>query len=109
MDPSKLKLKPETWDDLDTDDIASVTSEDLHRHRPNRWAGASSTWRGLTEEERLLWQAVRRVGDQDLAAHLYNAFALRRRAGDPGTVQDVTLRMVGVLRSVDSLYLWSFN
>ena len=77
---------------MDSDEIASINSDDLHRHRPNRWTGSTSTWRGLTEDERLLWQSMQRLGDQDLAAHLYNAFALKRRARDPLTAQDVTVQ-----------------
>jgi hypothetical protein len=87
------RAKPETWD-LDDDEIASIASDDLHQHRPNRWTGPASTWRGLTEEERTLWKSMKRLGDQDLAAHLYDVFALRQRAADPRTAQDVTVRLV---------------
>lgn len=65
------------WD-LDSDEIASVKSEDLHDLRPNRWAGPKSTWRRLTEEQRLLWRSMQQLQDRDLAAHLYDAFALKR-------------------------------
>lgn len=83
-----------TWRDLDSDEIASVASEDLHENRPNRWRGKRSTWRTLTEDERLVWQSMRTLGDRDLAAHLYNVFALKRRAKDPATAQDLVVQTV---------------
>ena len=81
------------WD-LDSDEIASVTSEDLHAHRPNRWKGPKSTWRTLTGEERNLWRSMRLLEDQDLGLHLYNAFALKRRGRDPATAAEVTVQTV---------------
>ncbi|KAH7156351.1 hypothetical protein EDB81DRAFT_867454 [Dactylonectria macrodidyma] len=80
------------WE-LDSDEIASIASEDLHEHRPNRWTGAKSSWRTLTEEERLLWQSMKRLQDNDLSAHLYNAFALKRRGRDAVTAKDLMIRM----------------
>ncbi|KAH7155551.1 hypothetical protein B0J13DRAFT_469600 [Dactylonectria estremocensis] len=80
------------WE-LDSDEIASIASEDLHEHRPNRWTGAKSSWRTLTEEERLLWQSMKRLQDNDLAAHLYNAFALKRRGRDAVTAKELMIRM----------------
>ncbi|KAF4125069.1 RNA polymerase I specific transcription initiation factor [Geosmithia morbida] len=80
------------WKELDNDEIASVASEDLHKNRPNRWRGAKSTWRALTEEERRLWWSMRRLGDQDLSIHLYNAFALKKQGKDPATAQDLTVQ-----------------
>ncbi|ROT40003.1 hypothetical protein SODALDRAFT_332155 [Sodiomyces alkalinus F11] len=78
----------ESWD-LDTDEIRSTASDELHATRPNRWRGAASTWRHWTEEERLLYQSLERLRDQDLSIHLYNAFALknpknRSASGDRG-------------------------
>jgi hypothetical protein len=81
------------WD-LDSDDIASVTSQDLHDHRPNRWSGKQRTWQRMTAEERQLWQSMEAVEDQDLAVHLYNAFALKKRGKDSETAQDVTVALV---------------
>lgn len=89
-----MDRRSENWQELDSDEIASIASEDLHEHRPNRWTGPKSTWRALTEEERLLWQSMKRLGDQDLALHLYNAFALKKRARDPSTAQDLTIQTV---------------
>lgn len=50
--------------------------------RPNRFQGPSSTWRMLTYEERQNAQALEEIRARDLAAHLYNAYALRMRARD---------------------------
>ncbi|KAL2757061.1 hypothetical protein ACRALDRAFT_1093052 [Sodiomyces alcalophilus JCM 7366] len=68
----------EAWD-LDSDEIRSTASDELHATRPNRWRGAASTWRQWTEEERLLYQSLEQARDRDLAIHLYNAFALKNR------------------------------
>jgi hypothetical protein len=81
------------WE-LDSDEIASIASEDLHAHRPNRWTGPKSTWRTLTEEDRLLWQSMKQIQDQDLAVHLYNAFALKRRSQNAATAQDLVVTTV---------------
>lgn len=67
----------EYWDS-DTDEIHSLASEELHEGRPNRWTGAASTWRTLTEDDRQTYAALEALRSRDLAAHLYNAFALRR-------------------------------
>ncbi|UKZ75524.1 hypothetical protein TrVFT333_003211 [Trichoderma virens FT-333] len=80
------------WD-LDSDEIASVTSQDLHDNRPNRWTGAQRTWQRLTVEERRLWQSMEAVEGQDLAIHLYNAYALKKRGKDSQTAQDVTVTL----------------
>ncbi|ENH61512.1 hypothetical protein FOC1_g10016329 [Fusarium oxysporum f. sp. cubense race 1] len=86
-----MEASATTWE-LDSDEIASIASEDLHEHRPNRWTGAKSTWRTLTEEDRMLWQSMKQIKDQDLAVHLYNAFALKRRGRNPETAQDLVVR-----------------
>jgi hypothetical protein len=49
-------------------------------YRPNRFRGPESTWRKLTFEDRQNAQALEELRARDLAAHLYNAFALRARA-----------------------------
>ncbi|RAL15937.1 uncharacterized protein BO97DRAFT_468077 [Aspergillus homomorphus CBS 101889] len=49
-------------------------------YRPNRFRGPESTWRNLTAEDRQNAQALVDLRARDLAAHLYNASALRRRA-----------------------------
>ncbi|GKZ20781.1 hypothetical protein AbraIFM66951_003083 [Aspergillus brasiliensis] len=49
-------------------------------YRPNRFRGPVSTWRRFTAEERQNAQALEDIRARDLAAHLYNAYALRVRA-----------------------------
>ena len=59
-------------------------------YRSNRFGGSISTWRHLTARERLIAEAMETAQSRDLAAHLYNAFALRgrARAGPEGLQQD---------------------
>ncbi|KAJ4397411.1 hypothetical protein N0V93_001638 [Gnomoniopsis smithogilvyi] len=64
------------WD-KSTSEIQSEDSEDLFESRPNRWRGPPQSWRTLTEEDRLTFNALERLRNQDLAVHLYNAFALK--------------------------------
>jgi len=92
MDESK---RPAKWD-LDSDEIASVASEDLYQNRPNRWTGPKSSWRTLTAEERQLWRSMRQLEHQDLGVHLYDAFALKRQGRDPATARMLTIQTVGV-------------
>ncbi|GAB1204399.1 hypothetical protein APSETT445_003052 [Aspergillus pseudonomiae] len=49
-------------------------------YRPNRFRGAESQWRKLTAEDRQNAEALETIRARDLAAHLYNAYALRVRA-----------------------------
>ncbi|KAJ6442886.1 RNA polymerase I specific transcription initiation factor [Purpureocillium lavendulum] len=85
-------VKPPAKWDLDSDEIASVASEDLHRNRPNRWTGPKSSWRSLTAEERQLWRSMRQLEHQDLAVHLYDTFALKRQGRDPATAGLLTIQ-----------------
>ncbi|KAG5981454.1 hypothetical protein E4U55_002920 [Claviceps digitariae] len=91
--PPTATVTTSQWEDLDSDDIASVVSEDLHENRPNRWTGTKSTWRDLTREERMLWRSMQQVVDRDLAVHLYNAFALKRRDLDAKTAEGLTVKL----------------
>ncbi|KAK7416645.1 hypothetical protein QQX98_005116 [Neonectria punicea] len=86
-------MEPTTanWE-LDSDEIASIASEDLHQHRPNRWTGAKSSWRTITEEDRLVWHSMKQLQDRDLAVHLYNSFALKRRGRDAKTAADLMVQ-----------------
>ncbi|KAM3442130.1 hypothetical protein MY4824_001142 [Beauveria thailandica] len=79
------------WD-LDSDEIASIASEELHENRPNRWRGSKATWRHVTEEERMLWRSMKQLQDEDLGVHLYNAFALKKRATNPETAKDSAIK-----------------
>ncbi|KAE8355611.1 RNA polymerase I-specific transcription initiation factor-domain-containing protein [Aspergillus coremiiformis] len=51
-------------------------------YRPNRFRGTESQWRKLTAEDRQNAEALEDIRARDLAAHLYNAYALRVRARD---------------------------
>lgn len=66
------------WD-KDTDEINSLDSDELHETRPNRWAGAPSTWTAITGRDRGTYAALVGLRRGDLAVHLFNAFALKRR------------------------------
>ncbi|KAE8382987.1 RNA polymerase I-specific transcription initiation factor-domain-containing protein [Aspergillus bertholletiae] len=48
--------------------------------RPNKFRGHTSHWRKLTAEDRQNAEALESIRARDLAAHLYNAHALRVRA-----------------------------
>lgn len=87
------------WE-LDSDEIASIASEDLHQNRPNRWAGPKSTWRTLTEEDRLLWHSIKQLQDQDLSVHLYNAFALKRASRDAESAGDLMIKTVSRIQTL---------
>jgi hypothetical protein len=88
-----MEPTPENWE-LDSDEIASIASEDLYENRPNRWTGPKSSWRTLTEEDRMLWHSMKQLRDQDLALHLYNAFGLKRWGRNATMAQDLMIRMV---------------
>ncbi|KAM3473243.1 hypothetical protein MY8738_008490 [Beauveria namnaoensis] len=79
------------WD-LDSVEIASIASEELHENRPNRWRGSKATWRYVTEEERMLWRSMKQLQDEDLGVHLYNAFALKKRATNPESAKDLAIK-----------------
>lgn len=88
-----------SWD-LDSDEIASIASDELHENRPNRWKGAKSTWRHVTEEERILWRSMKQLQDENLGVHLYNAFALKKRAANPETARDLVMQTVSFIRCI---------
>lgn len=48
--------------------------------RPNRWTGPPSTWQALTNQERGLEASLIELRNRDLNIHLYNSFALKRKA-----------------------------
>ncbi|KAH8770905.1 RNA polymerase I-specific transcription initiation factor [Diaporthe sp. PMI_573] len=81
----------EDWD-KSTSEIQSEDSDDLHENRPNRWKGPSQSWRSITEEDRLTYNALERLRNQDLSLHLYNAYKLKQgtapAAADEGSGQE---------------------
>ncbi|ESZ97272.1 hypothetical protein SBOR_2346 [Sclerotinia borealis F-4128] len=48
--------------------------------RENRWKGPAPTWQRITEEERGLAASLDEIRNKDLSIHLYNSFALKKRA-----------------------------
>lgn len=62
---------------------SSADSAELHATRPNRWTGAPSTWRGLTEGDRAIWEAMEGQRKKELGVHLVGAWGVRggRRRG----------------------------
>ncbi|ODA78436.1 hypothetical protein RJ55_05817 [Drechmeria coniospora] len=88
---------PAGWD-FDSDEIASINSQDLHDNRPNRWRGPKSSWRTLTADERLLWRSMQQLQHQDLSVHLYDVFALRRQGEDMQTTELFTVKTASILR-----------
>lgn len=85
------------WGDLDSDDIASIASDELRAHRPNCWTGPPSTWRNFTKDERDLWQSMERLRNEDLGVHLYNAFALKRQGREPEGRKFLTVQTVSTI------------
>ncbi|KAF2270894.1 hypothetical protein CC78DRAFT_5554 [Lojkania enalia] len=67
----------------DNDLYIDDNSEDDSEPRPNRFAGKPSTWREYTAADRHIAASLDQLESGDLAAHLYNAHALRRRARLP--------------------------
>lgn len=65
--------------DMDTDEIRSIDSDQLHDIRPNRWTGLPQTWLDLTAVDRRGYAAFEKSRNRDLSLHLYNAFALKTR------------------------------
>ncbi|OSS45925.1 hypothetical protein B5807_08099 [Epicoccum nigrum] len=63
------------------DDADSEESDD--EERPNRFKGPPQTWKGYTAPDRQIAESLQYFEDIDLAAHLYNAHALKRRVRKP--------------------------
>ncbi|KAL8792250.1 MAG: hypothetical protein Q9195_005129 [Heterodermia aff. obscurata] len=61
--------------------LESSPSLPLPPTRPNKYHGPPSTWRKWTAPERELAASLDQIQAADLSIHLYNAFALKRRAG----------------------------
>ena len=81
-------------DDLDTDSGSARDEPDDEEEeeeeddddepvRPNRFLGQPQAWQSLTEADRQVADSLAQIQDTDLAAHLYNAHALKRRLRRP--------------------------
>ncbi|KAF1365966.1 hypothetical protein EJ07DRAFT_51175, partial [Lizonia empirigonia] len=71
--------------DLEGDDADGVDSEDNEPERPNRFKGPPQTWKGYNAVDRQVADSLQQLEDADLASHLFNAHALKRRARKPAT------------------------
>ena len=69
----------EDEDSSRSDSIPDATDPFPELPRPNRFSGKPSTWRDYTAADRDVAAALQQSGAGDLAAHLYNAHALKRR------------------------------
>jgi hypothetical protein len=69
--------------DADFDSESASESDVEEPSRPNRFQGQRSTWRNYTAEDRQLAASLEQIQNSDLAAHLYNAHALKRRVRRP--------------------------
>ena len=58
---------------------SNQSSPSLAEYRPNKYHGAASTWRSWTQKERKTVESLQEIRARDLSAHLFNAFALKRR------------------------------
>lgn len=67
--------------DFDSDSLSESNSDEPAR--PNRFQGQRSTWRNYTAADRQLAASLEQIQNNDLAAHLYNAHALKKRVRRP--------------------------
>lgn len=75
--PEEVAGEEEEWD-KNTAEVLSEDDEELYHTRPNRWKGAPSSWRLLTQQDRRIADSLKQEEAQDAAIHLYNDYALRR-------------------------------
>lgn len=72
--------------DLAGNDADSEESDDDHHpERSNRFRGPPQTWKSYTAADRQIVESLQQLEDSDLAAHLYDAHALKRRVRKPAT------------------------
>lgn len=82
---SNNPVSEELAQDIAGDDAESVDSEDNEPKRPNRFKGPPQTWKGYNAVDRQVAESLQQLEDADLASHLFNAHALKRRARKPAT------------------------
>ncbi|KAH7079224.1 hypothetical protein BKA63DRAFT_408045 [Paraphoma chrysanthemicola] len=71
-------------DDILTDsDAGSESSDVVLPPRPNRFKGGHAAWKDYTAADRQIAASLESIHNSDLAAHLYNAHALKRRVRRP--------------------------
>ncbi|KAF1945098.1 hypothetical protein EJ02DRAFT_451930 [Clathrospora elynae] len=69
--------------DADTEAEVCQPTEEEEQTRPNRFVGYPQTWRSYTANDRQIAESLDQLTNADLAAHLYNAHALKRRVRRP--------------------------
>ncbi|KAH9868502.1 hypothetical protein J1614_007574 [Plenodomus biglobosus] len=82
QNPSIL-ISSDHSDELESDSGDERHSGEEQLSRPNRFTGQPQTWKGYTAAERQIAASLDQIQDSDLAAHLYNAHALKRRVRRP--------------------------
>ncbi|PSN70155.1 hypothetical protein BS50DRAFT_608759 [Corynespora cassiicola Philippines] len=82
IQPVPLALVSDEDDDF-RDDTDSELEPVEEPSRPNRFTGKAPTWKGYTAADRQIVASLEQITSADLAAHAYNAHALRRRARLP--------------------------
>ncbi|KAF2034389.1 hypothetical protein EK21DRAFT_56333 [Setomelanomma holmii] len=70
-------------DFLITSESVSENSPEPVPSRPNRFQGGASKWKAYTADDRQIAASLEQIQNGDLAAHLYNAHALKRRVRQP--------------------------
>ncbi|PGH14703.1 hypothetical protein AJ79_02869 [Helicocarpus griseus UAMH5409] len=79
-DSGSNKGAPEV-DEQDEPENSYASSEGSSiSERPNKYRGPPSTWRAKTRQERQEINSLETLRARDLSIHLFNAFALKRRA-----------------------------
>ncbi|KAG7005708.1 hypothetical protein G7Y79_00018g045150 [Physcia stellaris] len=82
--PKPAAPPPPTVQNASSSESSSTTDSPLPSTspaRPNKYHGPPSTWRNWTAPERELAASLDQIQARDLSIHLYNAFALKKRAG----------------------------
>ena len=78
-------IVPLSGNDSNTD--SETESEDVESQasptRPNRFTGPPQTWKSYTAADRQIATSLGQIEETDLAAHLYNSHALKRRLRRP--------------------------
>ncbi|KAF2856799.1 hypothetical protein T440DRAFT_463017 [Plenodomus tracheiphilus IPT5] len=78
-----ITIDSDNSDNLYLESGEDEESEKEQSSRPNRFTGQPQTWKGYTAADRQVATSLGQIQDSDLAAHLYNAHALKRRARRP--------------------------
>lgn len=83
--PQDAPNTEDAYSELEADFTSQSESESESDEptRPNRFQGPRYTWRQYTAADREIAESLDQTQNQDLAAHLYNAHALKKRVRRP--------------------------